>query len=119
MLSMTQVSSFRCFEGSWTFSTTSTGASDYIIIPPDVDRISAQLKVSSTASAVLEATCSTFSEIEAATAIWKEWDQGASTGDQVLQDATKGPVSAIRLNVKTALAGNNAAVSIRAQRGNP
>jgi hypothetical protein len=117
--SMSQINGFRCFEGSFIFSTSSTGVSDYIIVPYDSDRVSVQLAVLSTASVSIEATVSTQAEVEAGTARWKEWDNGAITGGAISQDSTKGPISALRINVKTALAGNNAFVSVRSQRGNP
>lgn len=118
-LSMQQVGMFRCFEGTFIFDTSSSGPSDYIIIPPDVDRISVQLEVLSSCVATVEATCSLFSEVESNTATWKAWDNGNITGGVVSQDATKGPISSLRLRVITPLAGTQAKINVRAQRGNP
>jgi hypothetical protein len=119
MLLLKQVGLFRCFEGTFSLSVAATGTSDYIVIPNDVDRVSVQLQVPSTAVGTIEGTISTQAEIEDGTALWKEWDLGSTTAGTILQDATKGPVAAIRLNVLTALAANTAKVSVRAQRGTP
>jgi len=119
MLLLKQVGLFRCFEGTFNLSVSATGVSDYIVIPNDVDRVSVQLFVPSTAVGIIQGTISTQEEIEAGTAYWKDWDAGSTTGGTVLQDSTKGPVAALRLNVLTALAANTAKISVRAQRGNP
>lgn len=106
----------RCFGGSFSFDTTTTGATDWIMLNPDASRASVQLKVLSTASVVVEATVSPINSVLNDTADWLEWDNGSITGDKVSQASTKSPATAIRLNVKTALAGNNAFLSIRTER---
>lgn len=117
MLELSQIFGFRCYEGDFIFSTASTGVSDYVIIPPDGDRVSVQLQVLSTASVTVEATISSIASVLSDTAIWKAWDNGAITGGAISQDSTKGPVTAIRILVNTALAGNNAMLSIKVQKG--
>lgn len=117
MLELKQIFGFRCYEGDFVFDTSNTGVSDYITIPPDGDRVSVQLSVLSTASVTVEATISSQAAIESDTAIWKAWDNGAITGGATSQDSTKGPVAAIRIIVNTALAGNNAYLSVRVQKG--
>lgn len=119
MLQLQLINGFRCYEGDFVFDTSNTGVSDYIVIPPDGDRISVQLYVISTASVTVQATVSSQSAIESDTAVWKDWDNGAVTGGAVSQDSTKGPVAAIRISVNTALAGNNAVLSVRVQKGSP
>ena len=113
MLSLTQIGAFRCFEGSFAIDTTSTGASDYVIVNPDAQNVSVQLKVLSTAKAALEATCSTEAEVVAGTADWKEWAIGDVTGGAVEQDTPTSPITAVRINVKTAKAGNQALLCVR------
>lgn len=115
MLELKQVGAFRCFEGTFSFDTTATGASDYVLINPDSDRVSIQLSVLSTAKAGVEATISTENEILADTALWKLWGNGLITGGDVSQDSTNGPVRAIRINVDTAKAGINAYLSVATQ----
>lgn len=114
MLSLKQIGALNCFEGKFMFDTTSTGVSDYIIIPPDVEKTSVQLQVLSTAEVTIEATLSTIEDVTTGTATWLAWDNGYIT-NTVSQDATKGPVGAVRIRVKTALAGNNAIVNIKTQ----
>jgi hypothetical protein len=115
MLSLTQIGAFRCFEGSFAIDTTNTGASDYVIIEPDAYSVSVQLKVLSTANAALEATCSTIAEVVAGTADWVEWSSGDITGGAVGQDAPMSPITAVRINVKTAKAGNQALLCVKTQ----
>lgn len=112
MLTLNQIGALNCFEGVFIFDTTNVGTSDYIIIPPDVDKVSVQLSVISTASVTIEATLSTIDDVSADQAIWLAWDNGYIS-NSTSQDATKGPVGAIRIRVKTALAGNNAIVNVK------
>ncbi len=118
MITMNQIAGFRCFEISLNIDTTNTGYSDYVVIPSDMDRVAVQLFVNSTASVTVQASISTIDELAAGTAKWKDWDNGTITGNIVSQDSTKGPVGAIRTRTDVALAGNNANLSIRAQKGN-
>jgi len=112
-LNLTQIGAFRCFQGTFALSTTSTGPSDYISIAPDAYSVSVQLKVLDGAIATIEATCNTVEEITAGLATWVAWDAGSVTGGQTKQDTAKSPIGAIRVQVLTAAAGNNAIVSIR------
>jgi hypothetical protein len=114
---MTQISNVRCFEITKKYSTDNTGYTDFITIPFDVDRTAVQLRVESTATAVIQASISTIEEIEAGLAIWKDWDIGSVVGGNTAQDATRGPIGGIRVNVLVAAPGDNAVVSIRAQSG--
>lgn len=114
-MTLQRIDGLRCFEGTFTFDTTNTGATDYVFLPPDAETASIQLTVLSTASAAVEATISTIAEVEAGQAIWQVWSSGYVTGGNTVQDATKGPVTAIRLDIDTAKAGVNAYLSVRTQ----
>lgn len=117
MLALKDTIHNRCFDGTFILDTSILGPTDWVTIPLDASRVSAQLKVLSTASVTLETTLGSVAEINADEAYWVEWPEGALTGGAVAQDVTKGPVTAIRLNVMTALAGANAILNIKAQRG--
>lgn len=117
MLALNDTIHNRCFDGTFILDTSALGPTDWVTIPLDASRVSAQLKVLSTASVTLETTLGSVAEINADTAYWVEWPEGALTGGAAAQDVTKGPVTAIRLRVMTALAGNNAILNIKAQRG--
>jgi len=117
MLTLRRSGTYGCISQTFSFDTTNLGVSDFILIPADMLATSVQLVVLNSASVTLDATVSTDEEIIAGTAYWKEWDTGALTNGAMGQDAFKGPVGAIRLRVKTALAGENAKLSIRAYRG--
>ena len=119
MIAMVQIGLHRCFEYSTPIDTTVTGPSDYIIVPADMDRTAVQLYVASTASVQVEASISTISQLNDGTAKWLVWDNGPITGNITSQDATKGPVGALRYNVVGALPGVNGSMSIRCQRGTP
>ena len=111
MLNLSQTSLPRCFEGLFTFVTTNTGASDYIAIPADTDKLSVSLKVLSTCVAKVQYTITPTDSL--ASADWIDWDAGTTTGGVVIADSTTGPISAIRLYVDTALAGNQATISVK------
>jgi type II secretory pathway component PulK len=113
MLSLTKIGAFRCFEGIFSLDTTSTGASDYVMINPDAQSVSVQLKVLSTAKAALEATISPTASVLADTADWKEWAAGDITGGAVEQDTPTSPITAVRINVKTTKAGLQAVLCVR------
>lgn len=115
MMELDRIGAFRCFQGTFNFSTDLSGPSDYIVIPPDAWQISVQLQMLSTAAATIEATVSTYTEIEAGTAVWKAWDNGIVPAGGISQDSTKGPIGAVRVNVTTPAPGDNAVVSIRTQ----
>jgi hypothetical protein len=103
----------RPADGTYELQTDSTGPSDYIAIPTDTPAVSVQLLVLSTASATVQATVSTLQEVQDGVAHWKDWDEGAITGGAIGQDATKGPITALRLNVLAALPGPNAILSVK------
>lgn len=112
-LSLTKTTIARCFEGTFTYDTTTTGGKDYITINPDASRVSVSLKALSTCVATIEYTMSPYSNL--ASADWVEWNIGSTTGGVIIADSTSGPISAVRINVLTALAGNQVVVNVRTQ----
>ncbi len=115
MLTLTNTALTRCYEGAFSLSTASSGASDYVVINPDAQWVSVQLKVLSTAEAAVQATVSPIANVIAGTADWVTWSKGALTGGSIAQDATTGPVTAVRITVSTTKAGNNAVLAVRTQ----
>lgn len=103
----------RCFEGSFTYDTTTTGGKDYITINPDAAHISVSLKALSTCVAAIEYTLTPYASL--ASADWVEWNLGSTTGGVVIADSANGPITAIRPNVLTALAGNQVVINVRTQ----
>lgn len=112
-LSLSPTTIPRCFEGAFTFNTTNTGATDYITINPDANTISVSLKALSTCVATIQYTIEPYASL--ASADWITWDLGSTTGGVTVADTTSGPISAIRVNVLTALAGNQVKVVVKTQ----
>lgn len=110
---LTQTALPRCFEGIFTYDATATGGKDYITINADAARISVSLKALSTCVATLEYTITPYSNL--ASADWIEWTAGSTTGGTTIADSTGGPITAIRPNVLTALAGNQVVINVRTQ----
>lgn len=113
MLTLNRTTINRCFEGIFTYDTTTTGGKDYITINPDASRISVSLKSLSTCVATIEYTITPYANLD--TADWIEWNAGSTTGGVVIADSTSGPITAIRINVLTALAGNQVVVCVKTQ----
>lgn len=118
-MDMTRIEGFRCFDAKLLVDTTATGVSDYIMIPPDIDRGTVQLTVLSTASVKVEGTASSAADVIAGTARWAVWPFGEITGGATVQNTLTGPLSAVRCNTMTAKAGLQATLEVKAQRGNP
>jgi hypothetical protein len=114
MLQLDLIGAFRSWQGTFPFSTNIEGYTDYVVLAPDVEKVSVQVSCDHLCNVMVQATLNSVEEIEAGTAIWKDWTLGKLSGPGVLQDATTGPITAVRCK-NTGLGLGNFYLTVRAK----
>ena len=104
-------------EGTFTIDTTSTGKGTFTYVIPTWANTGVGITVTALSTAVVkvQASTDTIANLTADTALWADLPAPFTgvTGGAVAQGGVSYAISALRINVTTALAGNQCTLAIR------